>query len=322
MKVTFLLFEGFSNLVLSCLLEPIRMLRELYQDEIEWRVVTPTDGPVPSSSNLHLTPNARIEDIEASDLLVVISSNGYRQHPTPENQRLVMQLVRQSQIVVGADAGVWLLASTGLLDELTVTMHWAIMSEFAETYPHIQVTQEKNVMEGKFWSCGGASTALDLSLAFIKERFGPAKAYMASSMFTSDGTLQRQEERTPTALHTLRKGRVEPVISIMAETIEHPLSLPALAERAHISPRSLNRLFRAELGMSPGQYYQQLRLSNARELSENTDLDLREIAFRCGYADAASLTKAFRRVFGQPIRQYQKTIHPANTRPLFEGSEN
>ncbi|WP_321340701.1 helix-turn-helix domain-containing protein [Breoghania sp.] len=322
MNATFLLFDGFSNLVFSCLLEPLRMLRELYQDEIDWQVVTPTDAPVRSSSNLLLTPNTRIEDIEASDLLVVISSNGYRQHPTPENQRLVMGLVRQSQTVVGADAGTWLLASTGLLDDQTVTMHWAVMSEFAETYPHVRISQENHLMEGKFWSCGGASSALDLTLAFITERFGPAKAFMASSMFMSDGTLHTDEERTPTAFSSPSRGRVEPIITIMTETLEHPLSLPALAERAHISPRSLNRLFRSELGMSPGHYYQQLRLSNARELSQNTDLDLREIAFRCGYADAASLTKAFRKVFGQPIRQYQKTIHSSEQSQPSDGAEN
>ncbi|WP_189654647.1 helix-turn-helix domain-containing protein [Paracoccus mutanolyticus] len=61
--------------------------------------------------------------------------------------------------------------------------------------------------------------------------------------------------------------------------------------------RKLDRIFRDELGRetAPGRYYQMLRLSHARELAAATDFDLREIALRSGYADASSLSKAFRR---------------------------
>nr|WP_272211362.1 AraC family transcriptional regulator [Marinicella sp. W31]MDC2877253.1 AraC family transcriptional regulator [Marinicella sp. W31] len=141
MNVTFLLFDGFSNLVLSCLLEPLRMVHDLYQEDIRWHVVSPDNAPVESSSQLLFTPNAKIEDIDTSDLLVIISSNGYRQHPTPENQRLVMALARQSRYVIGADAAAWILASTGLLDELTATLHWSVLNEFAETFPQVSISQ-------------------------------------------------------------------------------------------------------------------------------------------------------------------------------------
>lgn len=311
MKVTFLLLDGFSNLVLSCLLEPLRMLHDLYQEDVEWGIVTPNDAPVASSSNLLLSPTVPVGEVDSPDLLIIISSNGYRQHPTPENQRLVMTLVRQSGIIVGADAGAWLLASTGLLDDLNATLHWQVLCEFAETFPHVRVSQENYVMEGRFWSCGGASTALELMLAFITDRFGSAKAFMASSMFISDASLQQDEARLPTALTPQRKNRLDAIKNIMVETIEHPLSLTALAERANLSPRSISRLFKSEVGMSPGQYYQQLRLSYARDLAENTSFGLQEIALRCGYSDAAALSKAFTRVYGQPVRRFQKSGQPA-----------
>ncbi|PTW54371.1 transcriptional regulator GlxA family with amidase domain [Breoghania corrubedonensis] len=307
MKATFFLLDGFSNLVLSCLLEPLRMLHDLYQEEIEWRVVTADDQPVASSSNLLLAPTGRLDEIDGSDLLVIISSNGYRQHPTPENQRLVMSLVRQSSIVIGADAGAWLLAATGLLDDTRATLHWAVLAEFAETFPQVQVCHDNYVMEGRFWSCGGASTALELVLAFITERFGAAKSFMASSMFMSDTSLQKEGDRAPTALTMPHRSRLDAIKNIMVETIEHPLTLIALAQRAHLSPRTVNRLFKAELGTSPGHYYQQLRLSFARELADNTSLGLREIALRSGYSDAAALSKAFKRVYGYPVRKLQKS---------------
>ena len=308
MNVTFLLFDGFSNLVFSCLLEPLRMVHELYQEDINWHVISIDDEPVESSSHLMLAPNARIDEIESSDLLVVVSSNGYRQHPTPENQRLVMALARQSRTIIGADAGAWMLAATGLLDDLTATLHWSVLSEFAETFPEVRVSQDTYVKDGRFWSCGGASTALELILAFIAEQFGAAEAFMTSSMFMHDASPHKDGTRMPTALTVPGRNRMDAIINIMVETIENPLSLNALAERAHMSTRTLNRLFKAELGMAPGQYYQNLRLLYAREMAENTSLGLREIALRAGYSDASALAKAFRKAYGHSVRKVEKKI--------------
>ncbi|WP_052699995.1 GlxA family transcriptional regulator [Martelella endophytica] len=306
MNVTFLLFDGFSNLVFSCLLEPLRMVHELYQEDVSWKVISADDAPVESSSHLLLTPTARREDIEASDLLVIVSSNGYRQHPTPENQRLVMTLARQSRYVIGADAGAWMLASTGLLDDLTATLHWSVINEFAETFPQVHVSQQTYVKEGRLWSCGGASTALELILAFITDQFGAARAFMTSSMFMHDASPQRDGTHIPTALSVPGRSRMDAIINIMVETIENPLSLTALAERAHMSTRTLNRLFKAELGMSPGQYYQNIRLLHAREMAENTALGLREIAIRAGYSNAPALSKAFQKAYGHSVRKVEK----------------
>nr|WP_272211363.1 helix-turn-helix domain-containing protein [Marinicella sp. W31]MDC2877254.1 helix-turn-helix domain-containing protein [Marinicella sp. W31] len=156
------------------------------------------------------------------------------------------------------------------------------------------------------WTCGGASTALELILAFITEQFSAAKAFMTSSMFMHDASLNRDGVRMPTALSVPGRSRMDAIINIMVETRETPLSLTALAERAHMSTRTLNRLFKAELGMAPGQYYQNIRLVYAREMAENTALGLREVAIRSGYSGASALSKAFQKAYGHSVRQVEK----------------
>ncbi|WP_164882470.1 helix-turn-helix domain-containing protein [Paenirhodobacter populi] len=98
-------------------------------------------------------------------------------------------------------------------------------------------------------------------------------------------------------------ARLRQVVNLMVGAIETPLPLGEIAGRAGISLSSLERLFQSELGMAPGPYYQMLRLSQVRELAASTGFDLRDIALRCGYSDAAALSKAFRRVYGHPIRK-------------------
>lgn len=303
MQVTFLLLEGYSNFVLACLLEPLRMLRERYRHDVGWRIVTVNDSQVSSSSGLTLTPTHRIGEMDHREMLVIVSSNGFREHVLPENQRLVRALVRHSEIVVGADAGAWLLASTAVLDNLSATVHWTVADEFAETFPQVRLSHDPFVMDGKFWSCGGATTGLDLMLAFIAQRYGAAKAFAISSMFTHETGYSRKEPETALLQAGRMKSRLDPVLDIMIAAIETPLTLPEIAAQANMSLRTLNRIFKSELAMPPKQYYQGLRLARAQELAETTTLELGEIALRCGYGSAPALCKAFRQVYGHPIRK-------------------
>ncbi|SFN65547.1 Transcriptional regulator GlxA family, contains an amidase domain and an AraC-type DNA-binding HTH domain [Cohaesibacter marisflavi] len=303
MNVSFLLFDGFSNFVLSCLLEPLRVVEEQYGEGIQRQILSIDDGSVWTSSGLEIKPTASIADLESTDILVILASNSFRQHVTADNLRILGQLVRQSETVIAADAGAWVLAGTGLLDDQTVATHWQIQADFAEEYPQVHLTSQGYLREGRYWSCGAASSGLDLMLDLIAERFGADKAVMASSMFMQDSSSFIKEQLNSPSISGKGSNKIYDVINIMAETLERPLSLRELSERAYVSPRSLNRLFQSEMDMSPGRYYQNMRLARARELAEGTELGLHEIALRCGYADSASLSKAFKRIYGQSIRQ-------------------
>lgn len=302
-RVTFLLFDGFSNMVLSCLLEPLRAVRDQAQADIDWRIVTPDDTPAASSSGLSIAANTSWRDAGPSEMLVVVSGYGFRDHANPANARALSTLARQCDIVLAADTGAWLLADAGLLNGANATIHWAALSEFAEQYPDIRVSHDRYVNEGRVWSCGGASTALDLILAFISDRFGPASAFMASTMFLQDAERQRAGDRGPDKLSGRGTAKLRQVVDLMVETIETPLSLADLAARAGLSVRTLDRLFQEELGMPPGRYFQMIRLAHARDLAANSEYDLNGIALRCGYSGAAALSKAFRRAYGHPIRK-------------------
>ncbi|MBD1547576.1 GlxA family transcriptional regulator [Roseibium aggregatum] len=302
-RVTFLLFDGFSNMVLSCLLEPLRALRDQTQAEIGWQVITPNDMPAVSSSGLSIAADTEWRNAGRMDMLVVVAGYGFRDHANAESARVLRALARQSDIVLGADTGAWLLADAGLLNEKSATIHWTVLADFEEQFPDIRMSHDGYVKTGRIWSCGGASSALDLMLAFISERFGPASAFLVSTMFLQDAERPQAEDRGPGMLAGRGSARLRQVVNLMVETIETPLPLVRLAGRVGLSVRSLDRLFQEELGMAPGRYYQMMRLSHARELAAGTRFTLREIALRCGYSDAAALSKAFRRTFGHPIRK-------------------
>lgn len=301
--VIILLYDGFSNMVLSCLLEPLRAVRDQGQEDLSWRIVTPHDGPARSSSGLAIWPDTAVADCGQSDLLIVISGYGFREHARPERLSPLRRLAHRSQTIIGADAASWLLAAAGLLDGQSATIHWAEIPDFIEAFPRVHLSYDRYVEGRRIWTCGGASTALELMLAFISKRFGPTNAFLASTMFLHDAERQQSAGRGPNWLQGKGTAQLRQIVNLMVETIETPLSLDELARRSGLTRRTLDRLFQAELAMSPGRYYQLMRLTHARDLAASTDYGLLEIALRCGYSDASALAKAFRRAFGHPIRK-------------------
>src|SRR5262249_32798935 len=78
----------------------------------------------------------------------------------------------------------------------------------------------------------------------------------------------------------------------------HPgndLSVGALARRIGRSPRHLTRVFRRELGITPGEAVEKLRLEAARRVLQQSKAGLKEVAERCGFNSAEVLRRTFLR---------------------------
>jgi AraC family transcriptional regulator len=86
-------------------------------------------------------------------------------------------------------------------------------------------------------------------------------------------------------------------------------SVSALAALCGLSERYFCQLFRDEMGQSVGKYLKAVQIGRAQNYLLNTDLPLKEIAFRLGFANAANFSAAFRAVFHLPPlafkRQYE-----------------
>ena len=138
-------------------------------------------------------------------------------------------------------------------------------------------------------------------LALIGDSFGAAAAFDVSTLFVHDAERQARLERGPALRPGHASAPLRRVLREMVDTLEQPQSIERLAHAAHLSTRTLNRLFASELGMPPGRYYRLLRLSRARELAAGRELTQQQIAVRCGFASAASLAKAYSAQFGHPL---------------------
>ncbi|WP_298858525.1 GlxA family transcriptional regulator [uncultured Paracoccus sp.] len=304
MHLTFLLFDGFSNMVLASAIEPLRAARDLSGRRLfSWQLASPDGGAVRSSSRMAVAVDLPLARIGATDALMLVAGYGAREHLTREAAGSLRGKARGLPLIAGLDTGAWLLARLGLLSGRQATIHWMEREALAETFPEIRVVAAPWVSDGKFVTCGGAQGVLDWSLDLIGAQAGEALRFDVANMFgRHDGPAAEAVLPERMTDHALPPA-VQRAIAIMRENAEQPLALPRIAERAALSARSMDRLFHMHLGMAAGGYYRQIRLSHARALALDTELALSEIALRTGFSSPSTLARAYRGRFGETIRK-------------------
>lgn len=94
---------------------------------------------------------------------------------------------------------------------------------------------------------------------------------------------------------------------IKKEMASGSVSLEAIASQMYITRGQLTRRVKAINGMTTQQYAMKIRLTHASNLlKNNTDMPISEVAFRCGFEDATSFSRAFRRKYGISPSKYRE----------------
>ena len=296
-----LLFPGFSNLGLANAVEPLRAANDLSRRRLyRWRYLGLGSGPLHASSGLPVTPEAVLADV-SGDLLIVCPSYGHRAQATPACLRALRAATLRFESLMGVDTGSFLLAAAGVLDGYRATCHWDELQNLAESFPDIDVSADRYVIDRDRLSSGGATTTLELMLRLIEIDHGALLAHEVAGLFMHG---ERSEPLPRSA-----RPRVRAAAALMRRHIEEPLSIAALARRLGVTQRGLEQAFRDGGGTSPARLYRRIRLNEARRLLLDTPQSVAEIATRCGYADPAAMTRAFRAEFGTSPSKTRRREH-------------
>ncbi len=109
----------------------------------------------------------------------------------------------------------------------------------------------------------------------------------------------------PRAIARVDLERVEEARRILLERLDDPPSIAELARTLGTNPTTLKTRFRKVTGKPIFEFVQGERLSQARNLLQDTDLSVTEIAFRMGYVHPGNFATAFRRRFRVSPRAYR-----------------
>ncbi|TKI06062.1 helix-turn-helix domain-containing protein [Martelella alba] len=119
------------------------------------------------------------------------------------------------------------------------------------------------------------------------------------------------------ALHTLSEwrykthdfhscdDRISQIIIWMKSHLDQPLDIDGLCRMFAISRRSLQRGFTDYAGVSPQQYLSTTKLLQARYYLQFCQMNVSQVAQRCGFSDISYFSRLFRKHFGISPNQCQ-----------------
>ena len=106
-------------------------------------------------------------------------------------------------------------------------------------------------------------------------------------------------------------SKVSDYVSNLAITFCLPDTLDDATQRAGVSRRRFTQLFREITGQAWHPYVQELRVKHAKHLLRTTDRPVLAIAFECGFEDASTFYRAFKKATGVPPLLWRQ---PATTK--------
>jgi transcriptional regulator GlxA family with amidase domain len=274
------------------------------------RLVSPHSGAVRSESGLQLLPDGPLPAPESVDTLIVPGGSGI--HAAAADPRLAGWVAATAAVVprlASVCSGAFMLAKIGVLDGKPATTHWARAERLAAQYPEVDVQPDPIfIRTGKVWTSAGVTAGMDLALAMVEDDHGGEIAqtvarWLVMYMRRPGG---QSQFATPVWSPPAQRPAVRAAQDLIHAQPEADLRVPVLAELVGMSPRHFSREFTRQVGMTPGQYVEQVRLETARRLLESEPVTVPVAARRSGFGSAETMRQAFVRRLGIPPDDYRR----------------
>ncbi|MCC5843847.1 MAG: helix-turn-helix domain-containing protein [Verrucomicrobia bacterium] len=111
--------------------------------------------------------------------------------------------------------------------------------------------------------------------------------------------------RQSSNLYEVEDPYVSRALKIMDAHLTESLDIGTLAGTLNISRRMFEHRFQRQMNVAPAAYLRAKRLRRAKELLESSDLQITEIAYAVGFANAAHFCTLFRKDQGMSPKQYR-----------------
>ncbi len=194
-------------------------------------------------------------------------------------------------------------------DGVGLATHWENSSLLREKLGLFEAGQSLASDNGSVVTCAGMEATVDVVLSLIGQLVSAAVQMTVSNVLLHEtvrdlSTLQPSASMKSTVTCD---NDLDRCIRIMQENIEDPIPISDLVSRLGISPRSLERKFKAYLGSSPNTFYREIRLHRANNLLLNTTMSVRDVGLACGFANGfSSLYKSFFGVTPAALRKSRR----------------
>ncbi|KJS60997.1 GlxA family transcriptional regulator [Streptomyces rubellomurinus] len=312
-RVVVIVDENSNPFELGCATEVFGLRRpEIGRELYDFRLCSPEPSTAMRDGFFTLTGVAGLEAAETADTLIVPNRPDVEVPRRPAVLDAIARAHARGARLIGFCSGAFTLAEAGVLDGRRATAHWQWADSFRSRFPAVRL--ESDVLfvdDGDILTAAGSAAALDLGLHVVRRDHGAEVANSVSRRLVfaahRDGG-QRQFVERP--VPDLPDQSLAPVLAWAQEHLDSPLTIADLAARAAVSPATLHRRFRAQLGTTPLRWLTGERLALACRLIERGESRFEVVARLSGLGTAANLRALMRRGTGITPSAYKRRFGP------------
>ena len=255
-------------------------------------------------------PQLDVSDAPQLDTIIVPGGCGIRDPRL--SRKIAKWLSRRAPVtrrIVALGDSVYALAQTGLLDGRQVAVHWRFAKDVAQTFPKLRVISDRLfVKDGRFYTCAGGTSAVDLSLSLIEEDYSRQIALKLARELVLHVKRSGEQEQYSEALQFQVQScdRFADISSWILCNLNQDLSIESLAQRTCMSPRNFTRLFKAEFGRAPAEFIASVRITEARRRLLIPRNSIESVAASVGFKSADAFSRKFERLVGMRPSTYRE----------------
>ncbi|GGD64874.1 GlxA family transcriptional regulator [Microbacterium murale] len=274
----------------------------------DFRVVAAEPGEVASKLGFSINVEEDLSFAYEADLVVV--------SPIPRTwwgatDPRILDVVRDADArgawLLSICSGSFILGQAGVLDGRRATTHWMYADTMTAMFPEVDVDPDVLfVQDGRIITSAGTAAGLDACLHLLRQEIGAELTNrVARRMVVPPQRDGGQAQYIDRPLPVAQSDSLAVVTDWAIGNLREELTVDQLASRAHMSPRTFARRFKAEHGATPAAWLARQRIIQAQRLLERSDLGLDAIAVECGFGSAAVLRQNFARVLATTPTAYR-----------------
>lgn len=295
-----LAYDRLCTFEFGCVTELFALERpELGVEWYRFAVCASEPGPLRAAGGITVAAPYALKLLDRADTIVVPGWRDADELPPEPLLKKLRKAHQRGARLCSICSGVFVLAAAGVLDGRTVTTHWRYAEKLQQRYPQVCVEPDAlYVDEGQIITSAGSAAGLDMLLHLVRRDHGGAVANrVAQRLVVAPHREGGQAQFVPRPMPQDESGRLAKLMDWMRQHSAMSHTLSSLADRAAMSPRTLQRQFHDATGMAPYEWLVRERVAAAREMLEaQSTLPIGRIAELAGFGSEESMRRHFRRI--------------------------
>jgi AraC family transcriptional regulator, transcriptional activator FtrA len=305
-------YDQLCTFEFGCVVEVFALPRpELAVDWYRFAVCAAERGQIRAAGGVNMLVPRGLSMLDKADTILIPGWRDPDEQPPAALLRKIRAAYERGARLASICSGVFVLAAAGVLGGKMATTHWRYADRLAARYPAIHVRpNDLYSVQGQVITAAGSAAGLDMMLHIVRTDHGARVANMVARRLVIPP--YRRGDQAQFVMRPVlpdESGRLTSLIDWLRENLRRPHTLEALAARATMSTRTLQRQFADATGFSPYEWILRERVAVAQEMLESRNATLARVADLCGFKSEQSMRKHFRRIAGTSPATYRQQFH-------------